>query len=187
MTPQEAVTAYFQTMKSETDQSALMYSQYVLVMALDEMIDRWEDMGAEARDEAGARVQAWLQDFEERFSTMDVEGLCAHKFEFSAEVRQMAQNGLSEDKVLPDYEGDNFQRVAQARAILADGIYASVRGAVEHVKDRGCPYALHATSFEIVRSLAKLDLGRFGQDNCPGQIRLLETLAALRDPEPTVN
>lgn len=90
MTPQEAVTAYFQTMKSEVDQSALMYSQYVLVMALDEMIDRWEDMGAQARDEAGARVQAWLHDFEASFATMDVEGLCAHKFAFSAEVRELS-------------------------------------------------------------------------------------------------
>lgn len=187
MTPQEAVTAYFQTMKSEVDQSALMYSQYVLVMALDEMIDRWEDMGAQARDEAGARVQAWLHDFEASFATMDVEGLCAHKFAFSAEVREMAQNGVSEERVIPDYEGDNFQRLAQARAILADGIYHSVQGAVEHVKERGCPYALHATSFEIVRSLSKLDLSRFGEENCPGQIRLLESLASLRDPEPTMN
>lgn len=182
MTPQEAVAAYFETMKSETEQSAMMYSQFAVVSALDEMIDRWEAMGAEARDEAGERVQAWLNDFNERFAAMDVREACAHKWAFSAEVRAMAEDGVTDDLVIPDYEGDNFQRVAQARALLADGIYASVRNAVAHI-EAGCPYLLHAPSFEIGRLLARVDLGRFGEENCPGQRELLAKLASLRDPQ----
>lgn len=82
--------------------------------------------------------------------------------------------------MIPDYRGDNFQRVAQARAILADGIYGSVDGIVAHIRDQGCPYALHATSLEIVRRLARIDVERFGEDNCPGQLKMLETIESLR-------
>ena len=44
MTPQEAVSAFFNTMRSETDQAGLMYSQFAVVQALDYVIDRWEDL-----------------------------------------------------------------------------------------------------------------------------------------------
>ena len=54
------------------------------------------------------------------FGGMSTEELCAHKFDFSAELRDIADRGFTEDRVIPDYRGDNFQRVAQARAILAD-------------------------------------------------------------------
>ena len=39
MTPQEAVSAFFNTMRSETDQAGLMYSQFAVVQALDYVID----------------------------------------------------------------------------------------------------------------------------------------------------
>lgn len=53
MTPQEAVSAFFNTMRSETDQVGLMYSQFAVVQALDYVIDRWEDLNPLARDKAG--------------------------------------------------------------------------------------------------------------------------------------
>ena len=168
MTPQEAVSAFFNTMRSETDQAGLMYSQFAVVQALDYVIDRWEDLNPLARDKAGNRTREWLEHLETVFGGMSTEELCAHKF------------GFTEDRVIPDYRGDNFQRVAQARAILADGIYGSVDGIVAHIRDQGCPYALHATSLEIVRRLARIDVERFGEDNCPGQLKMLETIESLR-------
>ena len=158
-----------------------MYSQFAVVQALDNLIDRWEDLNPLARDKAGNRTREWLEHLETVFSTMSTEALCAHKFDFSAELREIADCGLTEDRVIPDYRGDNFQRVAQARAILADGIYSSVNGVIAHIKDQGCPYALHATSLEIVRRLAKIDVERFGKEDCPGQLKMLETIESLRD------
>lgn len=180
MTPQEAVSAFFNTMRSETDQAGLMYSQFAVVQALDDLIDRWEDLNPIARDKAGSRTREWLEHLETVFRTMSTEELCAHKFDFSAELREIADRGLTEDRVIPDYRGDNFQRVAQARAILADGIYSSVHGIIAHIKEQGCPYALHATSLEIVRKLAKIDVERFGKEDCPGQLKMIETIESLR-------
>lgn len=180
MTPQEAVSAFFNIMRSETDQAGLMYSQFAVVQALDYVIDRWEDLNPLARDKAGNRTREWLEHLETVFGGMSTEELCAHKFDFSAELRDIADRGFTEDRVIPDYRGDNFQRVAQARAILADGIYGSVDGIVAHIRDQGCPYALHATSLEIVRRLARIDVERFGEDNCPGQLKILETIESLR-------
>lgn len=57
MTPQEAVSAFFNTMRSETDQAGLMYSQFAVVQALDYVIDRWEDLNPLARDKAGNRTR----------------------------------------------------------------------------------------------------------------------------------
>ena len=59
-------------------------------------------------------------------------------------------------------------------------IYGSVDGIVAHIGDQGCPYALHAASLEIVRRLARIDVERFGEDNCPGQLKMLETIESLR-------
>ena len=181
MTPQEAVSAFFNTMRSETDQAGLMYSQLAVVQALDHVIDRWEDLNPLARDKAGNRTHEWLEHLETVFKSMSVEELCAHKFEFSAELHEIADRGITEDRVIPDYKGDNFQRVAQARAILADGIYSSVDGVITHIREQGCPHALHATSLEIVRKLAGIDVERFGEKNCPGQLKMLETIEALRN------
>ena len=61
MTPQEAVSAFFNTMRSETDQAGLMYSQFAVVQALDYVIDRWEDLNPLARDKAGNRTREWLE------------------------------------------------------------------------------------------------------------------------------
>ena len=79
---------------------------------------------------------------------MSTEELCAHKFDFSAELRDIADRGFTEDRVIPDYRGDNFQRVAQARAILADGIYGSVDGIVAHIRDQSrCAADLHKSTY----------------------------------------
>ena len=85
---------------------------------------------------------------------MSTEELCAHKFDFSAELRDIADRGFTEDRVIPDYRGDNFQRVAQARAILADGIYGSVDGIVAHIRTRAAP--THSTPRALKSSVASL-------------------------------
>ena len=94
MTPQEAVSAFFNTMRSETDQAGLMYSQFAVVQALDYVIDRWEDLNPLARDKAGNRTREWLEDLETVFGGMSTEELCAHKFDFSAELRDIADRGF---------------------------------------------------------------------------------------------
>ena len=101
MTPQEAVSAFFNTMRSETDQAGLMYSQFAVVQALDYVIDRWEDLNPLARDKAGNRTREWLEHLETVFGGMSTEELCAHKFDFSAELRDIADRGFTEDRVIP--------------------------------------------------------------------------------------
>lgn len=81
----------------------------------------------------------------------------------------------------PTTEATISSALRRPRAILADGIYSSVNGVIAHIKDQGCPYALHATSLEIVRRLAKIDVERFGKEDCPGQLKMLETIESLRD------
>lgn len=154
MTPQEAVSAFFNTMRSETDQAGLMYSQFAVVQALDYVIDRWEDLNPLARDKAGNRTREWLEHLETVFGGMSTEELCAHKFDFSAELRDIADRGFTEDRVIPDYRGDNFQRVAQARAILADGIYGSVDASSRTSGTRAAP--THSTPRALKSSVASL-------------------------------
>ena len=57
MTPQEAVSAFFNTMRSETDQAGLMYSQFAVVQALDYVIDRWEDLNPLAATRRGTALE----------------------------------------------------------------------------------------------------------------------------------
>lgn len=99
MTPQEAVSAFFNTMRSETDQAGLMYSQFAVVQALDYVIDRWEDLNPLARDKAGNRTREWLEHLETVFGGMSTEELCAHKFDFSAELR-WAMGGIGTSVML---------------------------------------------------------------------------------------
>lgn len=176
--PEKETWAFFETMKGETQRAAQMYSQFHIIKEIDRFVNGWSTLDASVKKELLLRITQWLDNFDEIYQSLTREESCKRRFEFAHELNKFA------DKVLNDGQpslDDLSAQLGNVRMTLLNGILGAIDYCIEDVSNKGCPYALHSTSFEVARLVANYEIQRCGPGSCDRESAILEAIELLRN------